>query len=79
MDLKYVAFGELIDGEDLLNKLEKIPTWYQSPLSQIIITRAGILNMDRQNIIINKSTTYHISKHIEDLGEFGNILVKVLA
>lgn len=79
MAQKYVAFGELIEGEALLDKLEKLPTWYQSPLSNVIITKAGLLNLNCQDVIINKSAICHISKHIEDLGEFGDVLVKVTA
>lgn len=71
---KYVAFGQLIEGEETLKKIENVPTWYESPTSQIIIYQSGILNMDCENITINKGTNEYINGHIEDLVALGDSL-----
>ncbi|KAF7278658.1 hypothetical protein GWI33_008108 [Rhynchophorus ferrugineus] len=41
MDYKYVAFGQLIHGDDILKKIEEVPTYYQSPTKSIKIVKCG--------------------------------------
>lgn len=74
---KYVAFGQLIDGESTLQKIENVETWYESPLSKIEIYRAGILNLDCQDIMINRGAKEYIHSHIEDLLALGELLIEV--
>ncbi|XP_047511231.1 peptidyl-prolyl cis-trans isomerase G-like isoform X2 [Pieris napi] len=76
MASKYVAFGQLIEGESVLQKLETIPTWYESPMSEILIHKAGILNMECEHIPINKGTNEYIQGHIEDLIALGDTLIE---
>ncbi|XP_073955830.1 uncharacterized protein isoform X2 [Choristoneura fumiferana] len=75
---KYVAFGQLIDGESTLQKIEKVETWYESPLSKIEIYRTGILNLDCQDIMINRGAKEYIHSHIEDLIALGELLIEEL-
>ncbi|XP_060803158.1 uncharacterized protein LOC106140803 [Amyelois transitella] len=75
---KYVAFGQLIDGESTLQKIEQVPTLYESPTKNITIYRAGILNMDCQDIMINKNTKEFIFGHIDDLYVIGEIFYEEL-
>lgn len=77
MATKYVAFGQLIEGESVLQKIETVPTWYESPTSEILIHKAGILNMECQHIPVNKGTNEYIHGHIEDLIALGDILIEV--
>lgn len=74
---KYVAFGQLIDGEQTLAKIEKTPTFYESPLSNIVIAKAGILNLEASDIVISRGTTEYIHGHIEDLVELGTVALGV--
>ncbi|CAG4971821.1 unnamed protein product [Colias eurytheme] len=76
MAQKYVAFGQLIDGESVLQKIESIPTWYESPSVEILIYKAGILNLECQDIIINKGTNAYIDGHIEELVSLGNLFIE---
>ncbi|XP_030751975.1 probable inactive peptidyl-prolyl cis-trans isomerase-like 6 [Sitophilus oryzae] len=41
MDYKYVAFGQLIQGDDVLKEIEKVPTYYQAPTKDIMIVKCG--------------------------------------
>ncbi|XP_059052837.1 uncharacterized protein LOC131847309 [Achroia grisella] len=75
---KYVAFGQLIDGEETLQKIENVPTWYESPTQDIIIYQSGILNMECQDITINKGTKEYIHGHIDDLVTVGKLFYEVL-
>ncbi|CAH0398323.1 unnamed protein product [Chilo suppressalis] len=75
---KYVAFGVLIEGEKTLDRIEKEPTWYESPISEITIYKAGILNMECHDITVNKSTNEYIHGHIEDLYSLGELLIETL-
>ncbi|KAG6456600.1 uncharacterized protein LOC115447633 isoform X2 [Manduca sexta] len=75
---KYVAFGQLIEGEGTLQKIENVPTWYESPTSEIIIHKAGILNMECQDIAINKGTVDYIDGHIEDLVVLANFFYEII-
>ncbi|XP_047990996.1 uncharacterized protein LOC125230053 isoform X2 [Leguminivora glycinivorella] len=68
---KYVAFGQLIDGDGTLRKIERVETWYESPKQDIIIYQAGILNIDCQDIMINRGAHEYIHGHIEDLFALG--------
>ncbi|XP_018566105.1 peptidyl-prolyl cis-trans isomerase-like 6 [Anoplophora glabripennis] len=43
MDYKYVAFGQLIQGADILKQIEEVPTCYQSPKHSIDIVTCGEL------------------------------------
>ncbi|XP_063383564.1 uncharacterized protein LOC134669876 [Cydia fagiglandana] len=71
---KYVAFGQLIDGDSTLRKIENVDTWYESPKQNITIYQAGILNIDCQDIMINRSAHEYIHGHIEDLFALGEEL-----
>ncbi|XP_061716159.1 uncharacterized protein LOC133524268 [Cydia pomonella] len=68
---KYVAFGQLIDGDTTLRKIENVETWYESPKQDINIYQAGILNIDCQDIMINRGAHEYIHGHIEDLFALG--------
>ncbi|KAL0838794.1 hypothetical protein ABMA28_016836 [Loxostege sticticalis] len=78
MAYRYVAFGQLIEGEETLKKIEAVPTWYESPSSTIIIYKAGIFNMECQDIMINRGANEYIDKHIEDLNVLGELLIETL-
>ncbi|CAK1551114.1 unnamed protein product [Leptosia nina] len=78
MEHKYVAIGQLIEGESVLKKIEAVPTWYESPTSEIVIHKTGILNMECHGIIISKGTTEYIHAHIEDLIALGDVLIEEL-
>ncbi|XP_063363971.1 uncharacterized protein LOC134652739 [Cydia amplana] len=71
---KYVAFGQLIDGDSTLRKIENVETWYESPKKNIAIYQAGIFNIDCQDIMINRSAHEYIHGHIEDLFALGEAL-----
>ncbi|KAJ0176592.1 hypothetical protein K1T71_007771 [Dendrolimus kikuchii] len=75
---KYVAFGQLIEGEETLKKIEEVPTWYESPKRSIEIHQAGIFNMECQDIIINKGAKEYIHSHIEDLFTVGELFYEAL-
>ncbi|XP_061383702.1 uncharacterized protein LOC116769969 [Danaus plexippus] len=75
---KYVAFGQLIDGELTLKKIESVPTFYESPDYCIYIHDAGILNLECHDIRINKNTNEYIDGHIEDLNLLGEMLYENL-
>ncbi|XP_072949285.1 uncharacterized protein [Epargyreus clarus] len=78
MARQYVAFGQLIDGESTLKAIESVPTWYESPKSEIIMYQTGILNLECQDIMINKGTIEYIHGHIEDLVALGDMLYEEL-
>ena len=44
MDTKYVAFGKLVEGGDLLDKLEALETYNQRPKDDVVITASGLLH-----------------------------------
>lgn len=76
MDHKYVAFGQLIEGEKTLRKIENVPTYYESPKTEVIIYKAGIFDMSSK-ITVNKDTKDYINGHIEDLNAVGEIFYEV--
>ncbi|KAF9421109.1 hypothetical protein HW555_002821 [Spodoptera exigua] len=76
MAFKYVAFGQLISGEETLKRIEEVPTWYESPSKKIVFYNTGILNLDCQNIAINKNTTKYLEGHIENLYELGELFIR---
>lgn len=78
MEHKYVAFGQLIDGEYTLQKIENVPTWYESPIARVTIFKCGILNFDCLDIKINPHARWYINKHIEDLISLGEFLMQVI-
>ncbi|KAH1015649.1 probable inactive peptidyl-prolyl cis-trans isomerase-like 6 [Dendroctonus ponderosae] len=41
MNYKYVAFGQLISGDDILKAIEDVPTYYQAPMRNITIVKCG--------------------------------------
>lgn len=43
MDGTNVAFGHLVFGESLLEAIEEIPTYYQSPLQDVVIVGCGVI------------------------------------
>ncbi|KAG5899053.1 hypothetical protein JTB14_000076 [Gonioctena quinquepunctata] len=47
MDYRYVAFGQLIQGADILKQIEEVPTQYESPIHPIIIAMSGEVTFDR--------------------------------
>ncbi|XP_049873465.1 uncharacterized protein LOC126372009 [Pectinophora gossypiella] len=75
---KYVAFGQLVDGDKVLQQIEQVPTMYESPIEPITIYKAGVLNMDCQNIRINKNIQNYLYKHIEDLVAVGRLFYEEL-
>lgn len=79
MESHYVAFGQLIDGENTLQQIENVDTWYEAPIKSINITQAGLLSMECQDIAINHGTFEYINNHIEDLVSLGNALMEVRA
>jgi len=42
MDMKYVAFGEVKQGMDILKKLEKVPTLNERPMDPVTIVACGL-------------------------------------
>ncbi|XP_053609536.1 NK-tumor recognition protein-like isoform X2 [Plodia interpunctella] len=78
MAQKYVAFGQLIDGERTLQKIEQVPTYYESPKKNIMIFKSGIFNMDCHDITINKRAKEYIFGHIEDLYTIGELFYEAL-
>uniref|UniRef100_A0A2A4J2C9 PPIase cyclophilin-type domain-containing protein n=1 Tax=Heliothis virescens TaxID=7102 RepID=A0A2A4J2C9_HELVI len=78
MACKYVAFGQLIDGEETLKKIENVPEWYESPKQEIIMYKAGILNMDCHDIMINRGANKYIEGHIENLIALGELFYEAL-
>ncbi|KAM3965314.1 uncharacterized protein ACR2FA_000703 [Aphomia sociella] len=78
MQHKYVAFGQLIDGNETLKKIESVPTWYESPKNEIVIFQSGIFNMECHHITINKRTREYIQGHIDDLIAVGEIFYEML-
>ncbi|CAB3261507.1 unnamed protein product [Arctia plantaginis] len=78
MKNKYVAFGQLIEGEQTLKKIESVPTWYESPTAKITIYKAGVFNMECHWKPINKTATEYISGHIEDLVQLGALFYEAL-
>ncbi|XP_049694142.2 peptidyl-prolyl cis-trans isomerase G isoform X1 [Helicoverpa armigera] len=75
---KYVAFGQLIDGEETLKKIENVPEYYESPKQSIIIYKAGILNMDCHDIMINRGANKYIEGHVDNLVELGELFYEAL-
>ncbi|KAL1497325.1 hypothetical protein ABEB36_008307 [Hypothenemus hampei] len=45
MDYKYVAFGQLLHGDEVLKIIEEVPTMYQTPLKKITIVKCGEYQM----------------------------------
>lgn len=77
MKNKYVAFGQLIEGEQTLEKIENVPTWYESPTAKITIYKAGVFNTECRWRPINKTATEYLSGHIEDLVQLGALFYEV--
>ncbi|CAH1967501.1 unnamed protein product [Acanthoscelides obtectus] len=46
MDYRYVAFGQLIQGEEILAAIESVPTYCESPKVPIDIVNAGEVTFD---------------------------------
>ncbi|XP_029903769.1 putative inactive peptidyl-prolyl cis-trans isomerase-like 6 [Myripristis murdjan] len=42
MDRKYVAFGQVVEGTDVLRRLEEVPTYNERPQSKCEVADAGI-------------------------------------
>ncbi|CAB3222014.1 unnamed protein product [Arctia plantaginis] len=78
MTHKYVAFGQLIEGEGTLKKIEGEPTWHESPTAKITIYKAGVFNVECHWRPINKTATDYISGHIEDLFQIGKLFYEML-
>ncbi|XP_013145190.1 PREDICTED: uncharacterized protein LOC106108543 isoform X2 [Papilio polytes] len=74
MDHKYVAFGQLIDGEKTLQRIENVPTWYESPTLKVVICQAGLLNLHCQELVVCKGIYEYIQNHIEDNYEIAEFL-----
>ncbi|XP_075977937.1 uncharacterized protein LOC142977739 [Anticarsia gemmatalis] len=75
---KYVAFGQLIEGEGTLEKIENVPTWYEAPTAEIRIYKAGVFNMECHWIPVNKDTNAYLSGHVEDLLVIAEIFYEAL-
>ncbi|KAJ8722116.1 hypothetical protein PYW08_004518 [Mythimna loreyi] len=78
MACKYVAFGQLVSGDEVLKEIEKVPVWYESPKKNIILAKAGNLNLRCQDLIINKGTNKYIEGHTENLINIGEIFYEAL-
>ncbi|XP_013164961.1 PREDICTED: uncharacterized protein LOC106115882 isoform X2 [Papilio xuthus] len=74
MDQRYVAFGQLVDGEKTLQRIENVPTWYESPTIKITISHAGLLNLHCQELVVCKGIYEYIQNHIEDNYEIADYL-----
>lgn len=48
MDYKYVAFGQLVQGVEVLTRIEEVPTYYEKPLDKIQIVECGKFALDLQ-------------------------------
>lgn len=77
MAYKYVVFGQLIDGESTLKAIESVPTFYESPLSKVIMEQTGVINLEYQDIRISKHLNEYLHGHIEDLVALGDLLYAV--
>ncbi|XP_045773432.1 uncharacterized protein LOC123872878 isoform X2 [Maniola jurtina] len=71
---KYVAFGQLIDGDSTLKAIESVQTFYESPTISVQIEKAGVLNLECHGIRVSKTTNEYIQGHIEDLIALGDLL-----
>ncbi|KAJ2949130.1 hypothetical protein O0L34_g6071 [Tuta absoluta] len=76
--LRFVAFGQLIEGADTLKKIEEVETYYEAPLDEIMIVTAGIVNLDCKDIRIQKDAREYIDKHIDDLVIIGEMFYAML-
>ncbi|KAI5644367.1 cyclophilin type peptidyl-prolyl cis-trans isomerase/CLD domain-containing protein [Phthorimaea operculella] len=76
--LRFVAFGQLIDGAETLKKIEEVKTYYEAPLDEVMIVTAGIVNLDGRDIHINKDAREYIEKHIDDLVVIGEMFYEML-
>lgn len=47
MDGRYVAFGQLLQGEEVLKHIEAVPTYYEAPKYPITIELSGEVTLDR--------------------------------
>lgn len=74
---KYVAFGQLIDGDSTLKAIESVQTFYESPTVSVQIEKAGVLNLECHGIRVSKTTNEYIQGHIEDLIALGDLLGEV--
>lgn len=55
MDYKYVAFGQLIQGEEVLYAIENVPTIYEYPSKNIRIVHCGEYSLDRTQTVPDKN------------------------
>ncbi|KAJ8731317.1 hypothetical protein PYW07_004481 [Mythimna separata] len=78
MAYKYVAFGQLISGNHILKEIERVPVWYESPTKNVYIARAGILNLECQNLTVNKGTNKYLESHTENLVTIGELFYEAL-
>jgi len=46
---KYVAFGKLVFGDNLLDQIEKIPTRYEKPINEIRISNTGVWQSENES------------------------------
>ncbi|XP_043278167.1 probable inactive peptidyl-prolyl cis-trans isomerase-like 6 [Venturia canescens] len=46
MNSYYVAFGQLIDGAQTLSKIENLPTFYEAPMVETVISECGEYSFD---------------------------------
>lgn len=50
--IKFIVFyRQLIHGEDILRKIETVPTTYESPTLPIIIENCGEFTSDNKNLL----------------------------
>ncbi|CAH0585677.1 unnamed protein product [Chrysodeixis includens] len=78
MKNRFVAFGQLIDGEETLQKIEQVPCWYETPTKEITIFKAGVFTMECQDIMINRGANNYIHGHIDNLNTIGELFYEAL-
>jgi len=47
MDCQYVAFGEIIEGLEILCKIESVETYNERPLAECLITDCGLVDVEK--------------------------------
>ncbi|KAI8912477.1 hypothetical protein EDD86DRAFT_274184 [Gorgonomyces haynaldii] len=49
-DHKYVAIGQLVDGEQTLRQIEQVPTQFEQPLCSVEIVQVGEISLSKKTI-----------------------------
>ena len=45
LDKKYVCFGKVIEGADVLNQIESVETFNERPVKSVEITDSGLIDL----------------------------------